>query len=465
MFAKRPIYLFVALATLFLLGHNAMTAAAATPEHTQVTLEAAMAYPTLLANKKQTTFVKVGLTGYQLTSQQERAAVNVAIVLDKSGSMAGDKLANAKAAAIGAIERLQAQDIVSIVTYDSTVEVLVPATRLTDKASVVAKIRQIEAGGSTALFGGVSKGAEELRKFLDRERVNRVILLSDGLANVGPQSPGELGELGASLIKENISVSTMGLGLDYNEDLMAKLADKSDGNHVFVRSPGELTAFFKAEFDDVMSVVAQEVVINIECADGIRPVRVINYDAEITGQNVIVKFNQIYSKQQKYLVLEVEVPASTKDQPRPIATVAASYTNMQSMATDRLSSSVGVNFTDDSSKVVANTNKLVAAHCVLQVANQNNLEAILLRDKGDAEGARALLLFNSTYLQDSARELEAPELNAPANLNRSQADRVRQKWSSADSKEAREYQQQTRGNVNPRYIPKKVEPKPSSPKR
>ena len=178
----------------------------------------------MLADKKQAAFVKIGLTGFKLDSKDKRAPVNVAIVLDKSGSMEGDKIAKAKDAAIAAIGRLGSDDIVSVVAYDSTVQVIVPATKLSDKESVIEQIRRIEAGGSTALFAGVSKGADELRKFLDKNRVNRVILLSDGLANVGPQSPSELGALGASLMKEGISVSTMGLGLDYNEDLMTKLA-------------------------------------------------------------------------------------------------------------------------------------------------------------------------------------------------------------------------------------------------
>ncbi len=168
----------------------------------QVQLNVSMANPTLIAEKKQTTFMKVGLTGFKMKSRAQRAPVNVCIVLDKSGSMSGNKIAKAKEAAIAAVRRLGKQDIISIVVYDSTVQVIVPATKLTDKKSVIAKIRKIGSGGSTALFAGVSKGAAEIRKFLDKNRVNRMILLSDGLANVGPQSPSELGDLGASLMKE-----------------------------------------------------------------------------------------------------------------------------------------------------------------------------------------------------------------------------------------------------------------------
>ena len=280
----------------------------------------------------------------------------MAIVLDKSGSMQGDKIAKAKEAAIAAIGRLGSDDIVAVVTYDSTVQVIVPATKLSDKQSVIEQIRRIEAGGSTALFAGVSKGADELRKFLDKNRVNRVILLSDGLANVGPQSPSELGALGASLMKEGISVSTMGLGMDYNEDLMTKLARNSGGNHVFIEQAENLVRVFNHEFNDVLSVVAQEVAIEIRVAAGVRPVRVLNVDAEINGQQVITQMSQLYSEQEKYVMLEVEVPATQAGKSREVAEVRISYANMQTKTTDRLTSAVNANFTASLAEVEAKLN-------------------------------------------------------------------------------------------------------------
>ena len=105
------------------------------------------------------------------------------------------------------------------VLYSSSATVLVPATKATDREQIIRKIKTIGANGSTALFAGVSKGAAEVRKFLDEESVNRVILLSDGRANVGPKSPGELERLGASLVKEGISVSTLGIGLGLQRGL------------------------------------------------------------------------------------------------------------------------------------------------------------------------------------------------------------------------------------------------------
>ncbi len=254
----------------------------------QLKLNVALGHAVLKADQKQTDYLRVALRGFKLRNERERTPVNVAIVIDRSGSMQGEKIRKAKEAAIMAVRRLTSRDIASVITYSDTAHVLVPATKLTNKEPVIAALRGLQAGGSTALFAGVSIGAGELRKFLDRKRVNRIILLSDGIANVGPSSPAELSDLGASLIKESISVTTIGLGSGYNEDLMSKLAQKSDGNHYFAENATDLARVFNGELGDVLSVVAQEVLIKIQCAEGIRPVRVLGRDANITGQLVTV---------------------------------------------------------------------------------------------------------------------------------------------------------------------------------
>ncbi len=418
----------------------ALTAAPSWLPAAQVKLDVSMAQPTLMAEKKQTTFVKVGLTGFKMSSKADRTPVNVSFVLDKSGSMSGTKLAKAKEAATWAVRRLDREDIVSVVVYDSTVSVLVPATKLTDKDAVCRKISEISSDGSTALFAGVSKGAAELRKFIDRNRVNRVILLSDGLANVGPQSPSELGELGSALIEEGISVSTMGLGLDYNEDLMAQLAQRSDGNHFFIEKAEDLAKVFNFEFDDVLSVVAQEVAITIRVSPEVRPVRVLGREAEINGQQVIVQMNQLYQEQEKYVILEVELPAAKAGQTRQIAQVDVTYANMETKTTDRLSSTVSVNFDLSEEVVEAKTNAPVMAECVLQIANDQNKLATALRDKGDVEGARKVLQDNAGYLAKNADKYKSEKLQQRAEDNIGQSRLLNEEEWAASRKKMRDGQ-------------------------
>lgn len=387
----------------------------------QVSLSVAMSNPVLKADQKQTAFLKVGLTGFAMKQDGARLPVNITLVLDKSGSMSGPKIEEARKAAIAAIESLSAQDTVSVVTYDSTVEVLVPATKLTNKEMVCQRIRSVEAGGRTALFAGVSKGAAELRRFLNREQVNRIILLSDGKANIGPSSPSELGALGKSLSKEGITVSTLGLGLDYNEDLMAQIASQSGGNHIFIEDAREIAGIFKEEFKTVMSVVAQEVAVEIKAAEGIRPVRVLGQRADINGQNVVTEIAQIYSEQEKFIVLEVEVAASPEGKPRNVAEVKVSYDNLQTKATDRLAGTASVTFSADENRVKKSINPDVMTASILLLANEKNKLATMLRDKGDIGAARQILLDNADYLGVYANMLNSKELLLQQRLNTTQS--------------------------------------------
>jgi len=390
----------------------------------QVKLNVALGKPFLMADKQQKAFLKVGLTGFVMKDEAERTPVNVAVVIDKSGSMSGEKIQKAKEAALMAIGKLSAKDIVSVVAYNHTVEVLLPATKVADKAAIRAAIQKLSAGGNTALFAGVSKGADELRKFLDKDRANRIILLSDGLANVGPSSPAQLGELGLSLIKEGISVTTVGLGSDYNEDLMTELARRSDGNHAFVSEPADLARIFKLEFGDVLAVVAQEVVVKVTCAEGIRPLRLLGRKGEIDGQAVTTTLNQLTSQQEKYLLIEVDVPAGEENSVRDVATVSLSYLNMHTKTTDRLTSAVAVRFTKSEKRVEGAANKDVLVAAVEQIGNDTNKRAVELRDQGKVKEAEKLLKDNAEFLAAKATKLQSVRLRTQADFNNDNAGKL-----------------------------------------
>ena len=412
-------------------------------ESQKLTLDAAPGFSVLKAGEKQQAWMRVGLKGFHLKREGARAPVNVAIVLDRSGSMQGEKIQRAREAAIGALDLLNSSDIVSVIAYDSDVNVLVPATKLTDKEHVANIIRAIQPGGNTALFGGVSKGAAEVRKFMDDKHVNRVILLSDGLANVGPSAPGELGELGASMKKENISVSTLGLGLGYNEDLMVALAGMSGGNHQFIENASELAGIFRREFDDVLSVVAQSVDVKIEIPEGIRPVRVLGNAADINGQSVITRLSQVYSDQQKHVVVEVEIPADLAHAAvdaggteiakcSQLATVSVSYINMMNETKDTLTGEVSVSFSSSDEKVQASVNNAVMADVVALVASEKNKLATEFLDRGDLLNCRRSLEENAVFLNTNSFMYKAPALKELADSNLDQLERLR----NAESKDA-----------------------------
>lgn len=428
----------------------------------QVTLDVTPASKLLEAGKKQTTWVRVGVTGFKMETDKERPPVNIAIVLDKSGSMGGQKIAKAREAAMGAIDRLGPNDIITVVTYDTTVNILVPATKLSDKEYVKKAISQVNSGGGTALFAGVSKGAAEIRKFLDKERVNRIILLSDGLANEGPSSPSELGALGASLKKEGISVSTLGLGLDYNEDLMAQLAGKSGGNHQFIERATELADIFNREFDDVTSVVAQEVSIEVTVPEGIRPVRVLGADSEIAGQNIQLLFSQIYSEQNRHVVIELELPETKDGKKLQLAKVVANYQNMKSGKTDKLSGVASIKFSEDKAQVEASLDKDVMEDVVVFVANEQNRLATDFLDAGDLLKCASTLEASNRFLEEQAVKLNSKLLRQVIISNGAQVRAVKERDLNRARKDMRYIQNSI--ELNAPSIESKLEPQAPAPK-
>ncbi len=153
----------------------------------------------VLSGSPQEVVVKIDLTAAGHKKKAKRTPLNVAVVLDRSGSMTGAKIEKARQAAMGLVDQLAPGDYFSLIAYSDQAEVLVPAQELEDKEAVKLRISRIRLGGSTALYAGVELGATQIQRHLSSRRINRVILLSDGLANVGPSSTQDLRQLGHAL--------------------------------------------------------------------------------------------------------------------------------------------------------------------------------------------------------------------------------------------------------------------------
>ncbi|GIW35247.1 VWA domain-containing protein [Meiothermus sp.] len=204
----------------------------------------------------------------ELEARPHRPLMNLALVLDRSGSMSGQKLDYAKEAAIYAVHSLLPEDRVAVVAYDNEVQVLVPSTPAADRPAIAARIRSLRPGGSTALHAGWLEGATQVAAFQEAGRTNRVILLSDGLANQGETHPQVIASQVRGLAQRGVSTSTLGVGLDYNEDLMSAMADAGEGNYYFVESPADLPRIFAQELSGLAGTLGTRVRLRLTPAAG-----------------------------------------------------------------------------------------------------------------------------------------------------------------------------------------------------
>ncbi|KAB2845893.1 MAG: VWA domain-containing protein, partial [Hyphomicrobiaceae bacterium] len=310
------------------------------------------------------------------------------------------------------IERLKGDDIVSVVMFDHAVETIVPAARLREQEAIAQRIRGITPGGRTAIYAGVEEGLRQVQKFQSAAYANRVILLSDGLANVGPSTAADLADLGRRAGSLGIPVTTIGLGLDYNEDLMTRLALASDGNHAFVEKPEDLNRIFRAELGDVLSTVAQEIEIEIRIKQGYRPVRILGREAKVEGDRVRLRMGQLAAAQEKYVILELEGQAATRSGTVDVAEVVASYHDPDRKQQQKASKPVKAEVAASQAEVEASTDREVMSAVTVQIATEESERAVLLRDKGQIEEARKVLERNAAILKKRSEEL-APKGQEP----------------------------------------------------
>ena len=341
--------------------------------------------------------------------------------------MSGDKIRQARNAAHQAVDQLMSDDVVSLIVYGSEAVTYWPASRVGDGRGLHQAINRIETSGNTNLWGGVQLGAAELRKRLRGDFVHRVILLSDGLANRGPSSPEELGGLGAELRAEGIAVSTLGLGLDYNEDLMAGLARRSDGNTYFVENSRDLPRVFAEEFGDAMNVVARELVVEVVFPAGVRPLRVIGRDGKIGNQRAEVRMNQLYGGREQFALIEVQVDPGRNAESRELARAELSYQTKAGSARVQLAKDVNVVFTGDM-EVVRNE----AIHQVQTDYSLNRLaevkeKVIELNDQGRAEEAQHELASLVAAQRQMSESYANSEVAALADRVEAEADEYRRR--------------------------------------
>ena len=388
-------------------------AAAATAAAPEIEIKAELDRSALQAGENQRAYLRI-VIGAARRPEARRAPMNVALVIDRSGSMASQgRMENARRAAQMAVDRLGRDDILSVVSYDDRVEVEVPATKVTDAYRIKDKIGRLTPRGSTAIHAGLLAGAEEVRKFKSKDRVNRIILLSDGLANVGPSKPSDFVSLGRELASEGLTVSTIGLGTGFNEDLMAGLARSADGGHVFVQESADLANFLAKEFDDALGIVGQQVEIIITLKDGVKPMRSLGRDAEIKDNRIIYRVGALFGGAEQVLLSELNVGSHSPASARDIASIEVAYVDTASGGQRSVSASAKASFEADRQASERSINPEVMKDVVTLQSRAARQEAINLRDAGKTEEAKRKFEQNADYVRAQQKALPAAAAYAP----------------------------------------------------
>ncbi len=349
----------------------------------------------LVRNSPQEVVIKIDLAAVADRHKARRTPLNLAVVLDKSGSMTGAKLEKTKQAAMQLVDRLAPNDVFSLVIFSDEARVLVPAQKVADKDALKEKIESIQAGGSTALYAGVKTGAEQISEYFSSQRINRIILLSDGLANVGPSTPRDLRRLGSDLAERGMAVTTIGVGDDYNEDLMAGLAEASDANYYYVRDTETLPEIFAKELGGMLAVAARDVRIEILCPNGVKPLGFIGRAERFENQKAMVNLSQFTTGQNRYLFLRCLVNGAKSE----LARVNVKYKDELADGSEQSASRVAsIDFTDDQTVSEKSVNGEVVAQKELILTAVAKDEAMAQADAGNYRQAAQTLSAQNAAL-------------------------------------------------------------------
>jgi Ca-activated chloride channel family protein len=249
------------------------------------------------------------------TGDRRRPRANVAFVLDRSGSMGGDKVTLVKAAVREAIGRLERDDRFALVVYDQEIDVLMPTTLATADArrDAIERLERIDARGTTDLGGGWLRGAEQVAGAQGPEGINRVLLLTDGLANVGITDPAELIRHARELRARGIGTSTFGVGDDFDEALLGSMADAGGGAFRYIRDAAQIPGYINDEVGEVLEVTARDVALEIAAPDALRVESLSPFPVDARPGRTLVRLGDMGADQEIRFVLRLGFPLGEPD--------------------------------------------------------------------------------------------------------------------------------------------------------
>ncbi len=224
--------------------------------------------------------VRVGVKAKEL-SLRDRKKANLVFLVDVSGSMQSpDKLELAKRSLRVLVDNLKDGDTVSLVTYAGSTRVVLSPTGLEHKAEIISALEDLQAGGSTAMSSGMDLAYELAAKTLTEDSISRVIVLSDGDANIGASSHDQILKTIAGKVKEGVTLSTVGFGMgNYKDQLMEQLANKGNGNYFYIDSPNQARRVFQEQLGSALEVVAKDVKIQVDFdKEVVKSYRLIGYE-------------------------------------------------------------------------------------------------------------------------------------------------------------------------------------------
>jgi len=356
-------------------------------------LQATFDNPTIYTEQPSPHYLEVLVTASSEGRKlHKRLPLNLALVIDTSGSMRDEnKLTYVKQAAIALVNRLRPEDRLAIISYSNEAQVILPSSPMRMERDARWLIQSLRADGGTNLGTGLIEGYHQLREFTRPGTISRVLLLSDGKANVGITSSVELSRMVLQEADGGISLSSFGVGLDFNEDLMAALSESGRGMYYFIDRPERMQEILAKEFNSVEQLVAAGIQVTITLAPDFIIEQVFANTYEVQGNTVSIRFGDLAAGERRRMQVRFQPRQRGAGSLDNAATVQVAYSTPGDGGTGTLSRRIGLAYIKDRQTVAEQQSKEIAERSAVFEANHARKEAALAFDRGEKKRADSIL--------------------------------------------------------------------------
>ena len=348
-------------------------------------------------------FLSLDVTGVDVPGAR-RAPVNLSVVIDRSGSMAGEKIAHARQAALALVDQLDENDRLAVVHYGNDVVVFPGAfVTLDNKRRLKNFISRIRDEGGTNIGEGLAAGKAQLDRGRTDFKVNRLILLSDGQPTVGITSAAGLTKLAQRFHADGTTVTSIGVGLDFNEDLMQRMAEVGGGSYAYLENSTAIASIFARDLQQAGASVARDVTLSLTLPPGVRFGEVLGRPATSSGSTVLIPLPDFSARQVEKLVVRVSVQApGIANQALDVADLKLNYRDVLAEQPADASLKLAAMVTADSTLAQSRRDKdaVVAATRAQSAVNYKRAAGFL--EQGDGRRATAELQKNEDLFDQVA---------------------------------------------------------------
>ena len=365
----------------------------------------ALSHQKVLAHQTTPVFAELRLVADASERAVVRAPISLAVVLDTSGSMSGEKIEDAKRSVLRLISDMRDEDEIAVIRYSDTSEQIQSLARVGSvRSSLSARIRELSTDGGTNIPSGLSHGLRSLDEAA-KGRVRRIVLVSDGLDSTRAQAES----LARASFASGITVSSLGIGLDFDESYMGAVAQSGHGNFAFIKDGGSLAGFLKRELEETATTTIEDARVEIQLPSETRFVSATGADATVTGNSVELRLGALFAGDERRVILELAadgVPGSADIH------ATASWNKVGRSSTRISVPTLHLVTSDDASEVERGRDGAVFASATSVIASKRQLEAASAYARGDVATATRLTAQNEAALGSALAT--APPAAAPA---------------------------------------------------